>query len=101
MDRREAMAAAIRERLDRYGAVIDEADRALATAQALEIIAAVLWLNGCRAGSAAQVYALDSLAGALGRPLLTRLHGLCAAAGSEADAPGPQPDGVEGSGARE
>jgi hypothetical protein len=75
MDRREGLAAAIGDVLARYDAVIEEADRALPTAQALEIIAAVLWLNGCRADSAAQVYAREQLAQALGRPLLASLDG--------------------------
>jgi hypothetical protein len=73
--RRDALAAAIGESLDRYDAAINEADRALPTGQALEIIAAVLWLNACRSGSTAQVYAIDSLGEALGGPLLESLAG--------------------------
>ena len=74
--RRDALAAAIGDVLDRYDAAINEADRALPTDQALEIIASVLWLNASRGGSTAQVYALDSLAQALGKPLLTSLDGM-------------------------
>jgi len=35
----------------------------------------VLWLNASRSGSAAQVYALESLAEALGKPLIASLDG--------------------------
>lgn len=73
--RRDALAAAIGEALDRYDAAINEADRALPTGQALEIIAAVLWLNAYRSGSTAQVYAIDSLGEALGGPLVESLAG--------------------------
>ena len=74
--RRDALAAAIGEVLGRYDAAINEADRALPTDQALEIIASVLWLNASRGGSTAQVYALDSLAQALGKPLIATLDGM-------------------------
>lgn len=74
--RRDALAAAIGDVLDRYDAAINEADRALPTDQALEIIASVLWLNASRSDSAARVYALDGLAQALGRPLMATLQEL-------------------------
>jgi hypothetical protein len=73
--RRDALAAAIGAVLDRYDAAINEADRALSTDRALEVIASVLWLNASRSGSTAQVYALESLAEALGKPLIASLDG--------------------------
>lgn len=74
--RRDALAAAIGEALDRYDAAINEAERALPTGQAVDIIASVLWLNASRSDSAAQVYAIDALATALGRPLIESLAAL-------------------------
>jgi hypothetical protein len=73
-DNEQWLATEIAKVLDRYNAVIEGSERALPTEQALDIITSVLWLHSCRSGSAASVYAVDSLASALGKSLISTLH---------------------------
>ena len=62
-----------RDHLEAFASWTAENERVVSTEQTMEIVRAVLWLNASRVGSAAAVYALDSLVQALGSSMLAAI----------------------------